>query len=219
MSEIVNGNFASAKINDQFSQFGLELAAERSKATDGTASAAGAINFLSLWRSIRDNLNDIVLLLLDDTDIDKYWHKFNCLFILCRFYQKENLLGFVQIFLDRKIDINCKDDEGWTPLLILCRYYDKDNLIDIIRLFLNEKFDLEINWRNNDRFNALHILCGHYTKDNLIDIIKLFLQRKIDINCKTNIGWNALLQGIQRHRGTHKGTQNAGPLHFVCPEK
>jgi ankyrin repeat protein len=140
----------------------------------------------------RDNLNDVVLLLLDDTDIDKYWHKFNCLFILCRFYQKENLLEFVQVFLDRKIDINCKDDDGWTPLLILCRYYDKDNLIDIVRLFLNEKFDLEINWRNNDRFNALHILCRHYTKKNLVDMIKLFIQRKIDINCKTNIGWNAL---------------------------
>lgn len=140
-----------------------------------------------------DNLTDVVLLLLDGMEIGTYWHTFNSLFILCRFYQKENLVDFVRIFLERNIDMNCEDDEGWTPLLSLCRYYDKENLIDIIRLFLNKMTDLEeINRKNNDGWNALHILCRYYVKDNLVNIIKLFLDKKIDINCRNNSGWNAL---------------------------
>lgn len=140
----------------------------------------------------QENLTDVVLLLLEDTEIDKYWHKFNGLFILCRFYQKENLLDLVRIFLDRDIDVNCKDDEGWTPLLSLCRYYNRDNLIDIVRLFLNRIDSEEVNRGNNEGWNALHILCRYYVKDNLIKIIKLFLDKKIDINCRNNKGWNAL---------------------------
>ncbi len=153
------------------------------------------------WNALRhicqhyppDNLTDVVLLLLNDTQIDKYWHKFNSLFILCRFYQKTNLFDFVQIFLDRNIEVSCKNDEGWTPLLSLCRYYDNENLIGIIRLFLNKNIDFEeVNRRNNEGWNALHILCRYYVKDNLINIVKLLLDRKIDINCRNNKGWNAL---------------------------
>jgi hypothetical protein len=140
-----------------------------------------------------DNLTEVVLLLLDGMEIGTYWHTFNSLFILCRFYQKENLVDFVRIFLERNVDMNCEDEEGWTPLLSLCRYYDKENLIDIVRLFLNKIADLEeINRKNNDGWNALHILCRYYLRDNLVNIIKLFLDKKIDINCRNNNGWNAL---------------------------
>ena len=139
-----------------------------------------------------DKLIDIVRL-LSDLEIEKSWDKCNPLLALVRFYTKDNLIDFIRLFLERGIDVNCKDLEGWNALMSLCQCYKHNynyKLIDVVRLFLESGID--INCKTKIGNNALYLLCRNYHKNDLLQIVELFLESGIDVNCRNNDGWNAL---------------------------
>jgi ankyrin repeat protein len=114
----------------------------------------------------------------------------NALLILCKYYNKDNLIDIVRMLIEKNIDVNCKTIEGWNALLLLCRYYKNENLIDIVR-FLIEK-NIDVNCITDDGLNALHLVCEYHKKENLIDIVRLLIEKNIDVNCKDDDGRNAL---------------------------
>jgi ankyrin repeat protein len=102
---------------------------------------------------------------------------------VCRNYDKENLIDIVRLLIEKNIDVNCKQNDGWNALLTVCRNYDKDNLIDIVR-FLIEK-NINVNCKTNNGWNALHHVCYHAPKTNLIDLVSILVRQKIDKKAKT----------------------------------
>jgi ankyrin repeat protein len=73
-------------------------------------------------------------------------------------------IDIVKLLLERKdIDINIKDNDGWTTLIFASEYGE----IDVIKLLL-EREDIDINIKNNNGWTAL-IFALH---DN-IDIVNL----------------------------------------------
>ncbi|XP_046462593.1 uncharacterized protein LOC124208763 [Daphnia pulex] len=139
-----------------------------------------------------DKLIDIVRL-LSDLEVEKSWDKCNPLLALVRFYTKDNLIDFIRLFLERGIDVNCKDLEGWNALMSLCQCYKHNytyKLMDVVRLFLDSGIDP--NCKTKIGNNALYLLCRNYHKNDLLQIVELFLESGIDVNCRNNDGWNAL---------------------------
>jgi hypothetical protein len=93
----------------------------------------------------------------------------NALLILCKYYNKDNLIDIVRLLIGKNIDVNCKTNEGSNALNLVCRNYDKENLIDIVRLLIEKNID--VNCKDIFGQNALHYVCQYYKNENLIDIV------------------------------------------------
>jgi hypothetical protein len=107
---------------------------------------------------------------------------------LCRFYNKENLIEIVKLFVDKNIDVNWKTNGVWNALLSLCRYYDKENLIHIVRLLIEKNID--VNCKNTNGWNALHFVCRFQPPSRLFDLVQLLVQHKVDKKVKkTSLIW------------------------------
>jgi ankyrin repeat protein len=48
------------------------------------------------------------------------------------------LIELVELFLERGVDVNWVNSEGWNALHLVCRFYKQDNLIaDVVKLLLD----------------------------------------------------------------------------------
>jgi ankyrin repeat protein len=90
------------------------------------------------------------------------------------------------LLIEKNIDVNCKNNDGWNALLTLCRNYHKENLIDIVRLLIGKNID--VNCKNNNGWNALHIVCRYELKRRLVDLVSILVRQKIDKKVKTTGG-------------------------------
>ena len=112
------------------------------------------------------------------------------LVFLCQRYSQENLIDIVRALIERDIDVNSKNDDGFNALLVLCLNYPHDNLIDIVRALIEK--DADVNW-TADGWNALLFLCRYYPHRNLADVVQILVDKGIDVNYSDGDGWNALL--------------------------
>lgn len=98
---------------------------------------------------------------------------------------------FQKLILSKKVNINCVNAEGETPLLLLCRLNSSDNL-NVYLKTLFKRFNIQINYRNREGWSALIAVCFSYRNKNLIKVVNLLLKQGIDHNTLTKHGWNAL---------------------------
>lgn len=56
------------------------------------------------------------------------------LHIFCSWYDKNDLIDFVQLLIENGADVNAKSGDGDTPLYLLRLHYKNDNLEDIVHL-------------------------------------------------------------------------------------
>ena len=91
----------------------------------------------------------------------------------------------------QSVDINCRDNYGFTPLLHSVKIKNGD-AEGIIRFLIQN--GAYINAQDKKGSNALHILSDNQATPNLLAIIKLLLDNQINVNCKSKkiMGWNAL---------------------------
>jgi ankyrin repeat protein len=91
----------------------------------------------------------------------------------------------------QSVDINCRDNFGFTPLLHSVKIKNGD-AEGIIRFLIQN--GANVNLRDHKGRNALHILSDNHATPNLLAIIKLLVDNQINVNCKSNtiMGWNAL---------------------------
>ncbi|EFX82937.1 hypothetical protein DAPPUDRAFT_315977 [Daphnia pulex] len=141
-----------------------------------------------------ENLVEIISLLIQHGGINSIdSNGKNALLLWCENleqHQNKDFLAIINLFVEKGIDFNCKDKNGFNALTLLCENYENENLIDIIRLFIQKGID--VNCKDEYGRNALILVCENYGKENLIDIIRLLIENGIDINCKTNCSINAL---------------------------
>jgi ankyrin repeat protein len=90
------------------------------------------------------------------------------------FDKNKNLIEIIRLFIENRIDINCRTNYGDNALTELCYSYKKENLIDIIRILIEKGID--INCKNEDGDNALTTLSKNYKNENLIDVITLLIK-------------------------------------------
>lgn len=91
----------------------------------------------------------------------------------------------VKLLVNSGIDINIKDNDGFSPLLMTYDY-------DVIMYLLKYSRNIDINMKDNNNKNILFyaIECSYY------DIIKEIISKDIDINAKNNYGNTCLITAI-----------------------
>lgn len=90
-----------------------------------------------------------------------------------------------------KIDINFKNENGYTLLMIACR----TNNYKIVEILLNKGADPNIKTKFSGWFALMY--AAEYSDT---DIINLLLEKGADINLKNDKGWNALCHSIYRSK-------------------
>jgi ankyrin repeat protein len=93
----------------------------------------------------------------------------NALLLLCKFYEKENLIYIIQFLIGKGIDLNFKDNNGNNALHLLCGNYQNENLIDILRILIENGIHVD--------YEAISLLRVNYRKENCSQIVDLLNQQ------------------------------------------
>jgi ankyrin repeat protein len=96
----------------------------------------------------QENLIDIVRLLIEN-NINvkcKSVYRCNALTLLCQHYHRENLIDIIQLLvIDEKVDVNCKDNDGWNALHYLCDTApNTSGLADLVQLFIDHNINTNV---------------------------------------------------------------------------
>merc|ERR1712062_597540 len=79
---------------------------------------------------------------------------------------------------ERNIDLNARDNYGWTAFMIACRYGHKD----VVQLILdNSERNIDLNARTDGGSTAFKIACCYGRKDVVKLIIEHSKTKEIDI--------------------------------------
>ena len=118
----------------------------------------------------------------------------NVLHLLCENYDHDNLVDLIRLFIDRGVNINCKEPIQWKTLLhYVCKRYRSDNLIDVIKLFIESGVDSNAKCKEmGAEISVLEYIFTCYKKDNLIDIARLLIEKGADIHVKYKFRSNLL---------------------------
>ncbi|XP_046571429.1 poly [ADP-ribose] polymerase tankyrase-2-like [Haliotis rubra] len=83
-------------------------------------------------------------------------------------------------------DINCRGEEGWTPLMAAALHGKKD----VVDLLVSKGADLTL--KDDCSRNALHLACEGGNSDIVEDLLPLF-----DINCRGHEGLTPLMEAAR----------------------
>jgi ankyrin repeat protein len=115
---------------------------------------------------------------------------------LCYYYQNENLIEIIRLFIAKGIKVNGKNKLGDNALIYLCGRYKNENLIDITRLLIEK--GINVNCKNEDGDNALTLLCVRYKNENLIDVITLLIKSGFKVAEETRDFFKRNYKGTNR---------------------
>ncbi|XP_046552197.1 uncharacterized protein LOC124261872 [Haliotis rubra] len=115
-------------------------------------------------------------------------------------------------------DINCRGQEGWTPLMAAAWYGKKD----VFDLLVSKAADLTL--KDEKSRNALHLACQGGNSGIVEDLLPLF-----DINCRGQEGWTPLMAAARYGKKdlfallvskgadlTQRDDKNNTLLHLAC---
>lgn len=88
----------------------------------------------------------------------------------------------VQALIKSGVDVNGKDEDGWTALMRACT----KNRVEIVKILLEKGAD--VNARNNDGATALQC-----TSTGRVETLEILLQAGADVNAKNDEGETALM--------------------------
>jgi ankyrin repeat protein len=79
----------------------------------------------------------------------------------------------IKLFIQRKIDINCKTNIGWNALHFVCRFQPKNSLPELVRLLIQNKVDKEAITTGGEFGTASSFLLGRFRKEEVLDIVNI----------------------------------------------
>ena len=88
--------------------------------------------------------------------------------------------------MDKAVDVNCINENFYTPLILLLRRNKSETLIDCIQTLL-KRHSVDVNYQVKDGIhkglNALIAVCTFYENKGLVEIVRLLLQRGYSCKC------------------------------------
>ncbi|KAK6358787.1 hypothetical protein TWF730_008106 [Orbilia blumenaviensis] len=97
------------------------------------------------------------------------------------------LCGYIELLLDRGVDLEVKDEEGQTPLLLAAA----GNYTTVVEMLLNRGADLEVKDRKGQTPLLLAVKLGHTA------VVEMLLNRGADPDAKDKWGQTPLLLAVK----------------------
>ena len=94
-----------------------------------------------------------------------------------------------------KLEINEKNEKGWTASMIACRNSNTKSSIETVRLLLDH--GAKIDMQNNNGRTALMMAASYSHEDSNIETVRLLLDRGAKIDMQDNDGWTALMMTVR----------------------
>ena len=91
----------------------------------------------------------------------------------------------------KKLDINFKNNEGWTALMIACRNSNSTSSLETVKVLIEEGSDL--NLQNNYGLTALMLACYNSNKNSSLETVKTLIKAGSDLNLQNKNGFSALM--------------------------
>jgi ankyrin repeat protein len=96
--------------------------------------------------------------------------------------------GAIESFLRSGMDINARDEHGWTPLMV-ATFNDKD---DVAIFLIDHGADILVT--DGAGYGPLHWA----SFKGLGNVVRQLIKRNVDVNAQSRYGWTALLQAATR---------------------
>ena len=114
----------------------------------------------------------------------------NSLHYLTLNYGHSNMLGIVQLLVEKGLDLSQMDKKQSTKIVeFLCLNYRHPNLLDIFQLLFNKGLDLFKSSEPPDVLNKQHqekktleTLCRNYKHNNVMDVVQLLLEHGFEVD-------------------------------------
>lgn len=94
----------------------------------------------------------------------------------------------VSLFLSSGVDVDTRDERGWTPLMVSCFSGNEDIALLLIRSCA------DIHAKDTGGYGSLHWAAFN----GYGDVVKLLIEKGADTNARSNHGWTPLLQAATR---------------------
>jgi ankyrin repeat protein len=107
-------------------------------------------------------------------------------------YSRKGDLNGVKQTIKNGADVNCKSNEGWTPL----HWSSYWNRLDIVKYLIEHGAD--VNCKDSYGWTPLH----WSSQEGYLDIVKYLIEYGADVNCESINGWTPL------HRSSFSGHLN-----------
>ncbi|XP_062506351.1 uncharacterized protein LOC134182925 [Corticium candelabrum] len=105
------------------------------------------------------------------------------------------------------LNVEARDEDGYTPFLIACR----DGRLPVVQRLIQSKCNKAAT--TNDGSTALHLICSQYVvRNDHLSVVKLLTSLRVDVSAKNNAGKTAIQVGeesLQSDQGSHKETRSA----------
>ena len=113
---------------------------------------------------------------------------------LCRSrwgFDEASLLRLRELSLDKEVDVNQKDESGYSPFHLIFWSKGCQSLLQSLQALL-ERNSVDVNecWIACGGWSALSYLCYFYVGYNFIEIVRLLIQHGADANLTATENWN-----------------------------
>lgn len=95
--------------------------------------------------------------------------------------------------LSSKQNINCYDNEGYTPMMYAVKYNVNSN---IIKMFIKKGADVNLKAKTKETESALHLAC----KNDNVNAVKVLLENSIDVSIPNSQNLTALMVAKKLNR-------------------
>ena len=105
----------------------------------------------------------------------------NALHLLGQFNSNGQFVNIASQLIEKGIDLNLKDHQGYTVLHLICLYHRYDsNLLQATQMLIEN--DIDIQATNNYNENVLHLLCLNHSSDEIKDVVRLLIDEGINVH-------------------------------------
>ena len=132
---------------------------------------------------------------------------------------ESNDMHAIGLFLSSGMDVDTRDERGWTPLMV-SSFNGNEKIAELLI-----RCNADVNARDNAGYGPIHWAAYN----GYVKVIGLMLARQADVNARSQHGWTPLLQGATRgHVATCRTLISNGadvnlgsddgwtPLHKAC---
>ena len=163
-------------------------------------------------RTKKDNMSTVKKIFSNDTLV-KYFidnnieatnrYESKLIHYVCMFSSFEMVKYIIDTYIEKGLDIECKDKNRFTPLHYICLSTSEDSIKYMLDIYEEKNLELDIldpyPYKTHFQMNPIHIICCYCSLNSIKYIIEIYLKR-----------------GKNLEECTYYDCDVFSPLHLIC---